>query len=226
MKKRTLALFLFALPALTFAQDASERAQNIEEMAYYAVIIVGVFMILALVIGAMLVVPKMKRRVIDSNIDRVMSELEMKGYDPENALIRILHRETSLYKEEPAVVAAEKEVEYVEMPQTEDHSLALTIANEFARIRKNLSVMEEGTRGLKQLNASMDRMSNNFISNGYEIVDMLNKPYSEGMNAVANFVQSDELPTGKQVITRIIKPQVNYRGEMIQSAQIEVSVGE
>jgi len=46
------------------------------------------------------------------------------------------------------------------------------------------------------------------------------------MNAMANFIQSEDLPTGKQVITRIIKPQVNFQGKMIQAAQIEVSVGE
>ena len=46
------------------------------------------------------------------------------------------------------------------------------------------------------------------------------------MKAVPNFVTSEDLETGKQIITRIIKPQVNYKNEMIQSAQIEVSVGE
>ena len=64
------------------------------------------------------------------------------------------------------------------------------------------------------------------MSKGYEIVDMLGKPYKEGMRVVANFVQDDTLPEGEQVITRIIKPQVNFNGVMIQTAQIEVSQNE
>ena len=39
-------------------------------------------------------------------------------------------------------------------------------------------------------------------------------------------IDSDEIETGKKIITRIIKPQVNYNNEMIQAAEIEVSVGE
>ena len=40
------------------------------------------------------------------------------------------------------------------------------------------------------------------------------------------FELKKEMETGKQIITRIIKPQVNFNGKMIQAAQIEVSVGE
>ena len=29
----------------------------------------------------------------------------------------------------------------------------------------------------------------------------------------------------EEIITKIIKPQINYRGVMIQAAQVEVSVG-
>ena len=58
---------------------------------------------------------------------------------------------------------------------------------------------------------------------GYEIVDMLGKPYDEGMKAIANFVYDETLAQGQQVITSIIKPQINYNGEMIQSSQITVS---
>jgi len=56
-----------------------------------------------------------------------------------------------------------------------------------------------------------------------KIVNMLGKPYNEGMKVVANFVPDDSLEEGKQIITGIIKPQINYRGVMIQAAQITVS---
>lgn len=107
-----------------------------------------------------------------------------------------------------------------------DHSLALKVADEIVRIHKNISNMDTNTKGLKQLKASIRRIQDNFLANGYELVDMLGKEYHEGMNLIANFVTSDEVETGKQVITRIIKPQVNYNGKMIQAAQIEVTIGE
>jgi hypothetical protein len=86
--------------------------------------------------------------------------------------------------------------------------------------------MPDDTRGLKQLTKALQRIKDTFKLNGYEMIDMLNKPYNDGMKVVANFVTDDTLESGQQIITRIIKPQINYNGIMIQSAQIEVSVGE
>ena len=62
--------------------------------------------------------------------------------------------------------------------------------------------------------------------NDYEIVDMLGKPYQAGMKAAVTFVTDDTLEPGQQIISRIIKPQVNYKQVMIQAAQIEVSQAE
>ncbi len=107
-----------------------------------------------------------------------------------------------------------------------DHSLALKVADEIIRIKKNLSNMDPGTKGLKQLLASVERIQDNFKANGYEIIDLLYKPYDEGMKLSATFRLDENLKPGEQIITRIIKPQVNYKGVMIQSAQVEVSVGE
>jgi hypothetical protein len=86
--------------------------------------------------------------------------------------------------------------------------------------------MDSETKGLKQLSASVKRIQANFEGNGYEIVDMLNKRYDAGMKVTANFKPDENLRPDEQIITRIIKPQVNYKGIMIQSAQIEVSQGE
>ncbi|MBR2237113.1 MAG: hypothetical protein IJ887_04450 [Prevotella sp.] len=104
-----------------------------------------------------------------------------------------------------------------------DHSLALKVADEIVRIETNLSRMDESVKGYKQLKKAVERIRTNFLANGYEIVEMLGKPYNEGMKVVANFVSDDTLAEGEQKITGIIKPQINYKGKMIQSAQITVS---
>ena len=104
-----------------------------------------------------------------------------------------------------------------------DHSLALKVADEIVRIEMNLSRMDSSIKGHKQLSKAVERIKNNFLANGYEMVDMLGKPYNDGMKVVANFVSDENLKDGEQIITGIIKPQVNYNGRMIQAAQITVS---
>ena len=107
-----------------------------------------------------------------------------------------------------------------------DHSLALKVADEIIRIQKNLSSMDPETKGLKQLEFAVDRIQDNFRENGYEMVELLNKPYDQGMKVSAKFKPDNTLKQGEQIITRIIKPQVNYNNVIIQEAQVEVSVGE
>lgn len=104
-----------------------------------------------------------------------------------------------------------------------DHSLALKVADEIVRIEVNLSRMDASVKGYKQLAKAVERIKNNFQANGYEIIDMLGKPYNEGMKVVANFVPDETLKEGEQFITGVTKPQINYNGKMIQSAQITVS---
>jgi peptidoglycan hydrolase CwlO-like protein len=107
-----------------------------------------------------------------------------------------------------------------------DHSLALKVADEIIRIHKNISGMDPETKGLKQLEFAVERIQDNFTENGYEMVELLNKPYDQGMKVSAKFKPDSSLKRGEQIITRIIKPQVNYNNVIIQEAQVEVSVGE
>ena len=104
-----------------------------------------------------------------------------------------------------------------------DHSLALKVADEIVIIELNMSRMDSSIKGYKQLSKAVERIKDNFKANGYEFVEMLGKPYNEGMKVIANFVVDEDLEEGKQIITGITKPQINYNGQMIQAAQITVS---
>ena len=104
-----------------------------------------------------------------------------------------------------------------------DHSLALKVSDEIVRIELNMSRMDSSIKGYKQLSKAVERIKDNFNANGYEIVDMLGKPYNEGMKVIAEFVLNEDLEEGQQIITGITKPQVNYNGIMIQAARITVS---
>jgi hypothetical protein len=107
-----------------------------------------------------------------------------------------------------------------------DHSLIFKVADEIIRIQKNLSGMDPETKGVKQLEFAVERIQDNFKENGYEMVELLNKPYDQAMKLSAKFKTDNTLKRGEQIITRIIKPQINYNNVIIQEAQVEVSVGE
>lgn len=108
-----------------------------------------------------------------------------------------------------------------------DHSLALKVADEILRINKNLSNMDPDIKGLKQLSASVKRIEDNFAANGYTMPELLGRAVHPGMRlTIANTISDENLPAGEEIITRIIKPQVNYKGIMIQAAQVEVSIGQ
>lgn len=134
-------------------------------------------------------------------------------------------QEESIKLDEKLVELLDRQIEQ-KLPDNNnapDHSLALKIADEIIRIETNLSRMDSSVRGHKQLSASVRRIKDNFAANGYELIDMLGKPYNDGMKVIANFVPDDTLKEGEQIITGIIKPQINFNGEMIQAAQITVS---
>lgn len=104
-----------------------------------------------------------------------------------------------------------------------EQKLITTLADRITFMEMTLYKMDSSVRGHKQLSKSIKQMKDNLLANGYELVDMLGNDYHDGMKVTANFVEDENLPEGKQIITGIIKPQINYQGKMIQSAQITVS---
>lgn len=105
----------------------------------------------------------------------------------------------------------------------EDHSLIIALADRITFMEMTLYKMDSKIRGYKQLHKSISQIKDNLLANNYEIVEMLGKPYNDGMKAIANFIDDEEIEQNSRIITGIIKPQINYQGKMIQSAQITVS---
>ena len=141
----------------------------------------------------------------------------------------IAMQEESIKLDNKLLEIAEKQLSVTPIKKEEnerDHSLALKVADEIVKIETNLSRMDTKIKGHKQLSKAVERIKNNFYANGYEIVDMLGKKYAHGMKAAVTFITDETLKEGEQIITKIIKPQINYKGEMIQAAQIEVSQAE
>ena len=102
-------------------------------------------------------------------------------------------------------------------------ALIRSLADRITFMEMTLFKMDPSVRGYKHLKRSIAQMKDNLAANGYEIVEMLGKPFHEGMKATVSFEDDDTLEPGTRIITNIIKPQINYRGEMIQASQISVS---
>jgi hypothetical protein len=58
---------------------------------------------------------------------------------------------------------------------------------------------------------------------GYVIVNMIGKPYHQGYKTIATFSEDSSLPPNSQIIKRVIKPQINHNGKMIQVSEIHVA---
>lgn len=182
----------------------------------------GVFGILIAIGLLALTYYKLRRKISSgaSTIDKIRTVLE--GLEAAQKTMQ----EESVKLDSKLVELLDKKIEATPVPTPHeqiDHTLALKVADEIVRIETNLSRMDSTVKGYKQLAKAVERIRTNFLANGYEIVEMLGKPYDEGMKVVANFVSDDTLSEGEQKITGIIKPQINYQGKMIQSAQITVS---
>lgn len=126
-----------------------------------------------------------------------------------------------LQKASEAFVAAKKSLPAEAEP---DHKVVLAVGDNLAIMETNLSRMDNSTRGYTNLQRSIERIKANLMSLGYEIVEMLGKDYVEGSTVDKVAFRDDEsLEEGKQIITAVRKPQINYNGKAIQFANIEVS---
>lgn len=106
-----------------------------------------------------------------------------------------------------------------------DHSLPLKLADEIHRMRKRIAALPEDTKGLKPLSKSLERLEDELAEQGYEIVNHTGTKYVENMSIKAQLIPSDDLENGQSIITKVIIPQVNFKGVMIRMADVEVSVG-
>lgn len=154
---------------------------------------------------------------VETQIKNTKTALEEESIKLDSKLVEVLESQLKLKQEEKQITPTNSNIEI-------DHSLALKVADEIVRMQKNISKMDDDTKGLKPLVKGIERIQANFASNGYEMVNLLNKDYDERMNIdVINFITDENLTEGRKVITAVIKPQVNYNDVLIQRAQVDVS---
>lgn len=154
---------------------------------------------------------------LDSQIAKTNQAMHNEATKLDSKLIEILQTQLIILKEE-------RKMNGVNI-NTTDHKLPLKVGNEIYRMRQRISSIKSEDKSLIPLSKSLERLEEEFNQGGYEIVDLLNKQFNDGLSVKATFIPSDSLNTGERVITKVIKPQINFNHQAIQMAEIEVSTG-
>lgn len=154
---------------------------------------------------------------VETQIKNTKIALEEESIKLDSKLVEVLESQLKLKQEEKAPTKEAEE---------KDHSLVLKVADEVTRILMNLEVMDKEIRGYKHLKKYSESILDNLRAYGYEIPVLIGQPYSSGLNMVATLEFDENIEQGKQIIKRIIKPQVNYNHKMIQAAKVIVAFNE
>lgn len=144
----------------------------------------------------------------------------------EESLVKEFGKQTELMASQLHLIEQQKKTLQATPNEEPDHSLALKVASEINLIERNINLMDSKTKGLKQLQASVGKLKDNLSANGYEMPELLGKQFHQGMKViVTSSIPDENLEKDSEIISKILIPQVNYNNKMIQTAQIEVSVG-
>lgn len=156
-------------------------------------------------------------RNLDSQITKTNEAMQNEAIKLDSKLVEILQSQLTILKEERKTRVA--------ITNEPDHKLPLKVGNEIYRMRQRLNTIKSEDKSLIPLSKSLERLEEEFNQGGYEIVDMLNKKFNDGLSVKSTFIPSDNLNPGERIITKVIKPQINFNHQAIQMAEIEVSTG-
>lgn len=160
---------------------------------------------------------------VEQKAQALQQEISLSRAELEAQIVQELAKQSQLLEEQSAKLQAPSPSAANATP---DHGLALKLAGEITTIERNISFMDEGTRGLKQLRRSVGKLKDNLLANGYEMPELLHQKYVQGMNViVVTTHQDDTLEAGVELISKVLVPQVNYQGKLIQAPQVEISIG-
>lgn len=184
----------------------------------------GLIGLLALVLSVVIFIIY-RRRVNQStldlnNIDSQITSLKNEQHRLEENIIASNDKLISAIEKQAVVVKTEDEI------KDQDHSLALAVANELTRIQQNLNFMDPTVKGVSQLKNRAKAIMTTLNSKQYDIPDLLGKVYNEGDNIIATMELNEDMKEGTNRIKRVIRPQVSYKGKLIQAAEVFVEFNE
>ena len=197
-------------------QDSNSKIQlldqTISDRTLYWIITIIILLIILISVFFFLKSKVSEQQDSLSSVKDTQEKLESESIKVYTKLIQLLEQQLEVAQQQP------------QQTTKVDHSLPLTVASEIHRMRKKLKTMEE-SQGTKVLNKRIESMEYKISDMGYEIVNLEGQTFNEGMTVEARFIPDKNLKEGEEIITRVIKPQVNYKDTLIQAAQVEVAQG-
>lgn len=151
---------------------------------------------------------------LDLQITQTNESIHNEAIKLDSKLIEILQTQLSIMKKDPSAIGKS-------LSET-DHKLPLKVGEEIHRMRKRLNSMPQEVKGLTALINSLERLEEEFNGSGYEIEELLGKKFIDGMKLEARFVDNPNIPKGEEIITNVLRPQINFNGVLIQVAKVEV----
>ena len=179
----------------------------------------GIVVVLALLILSVLLYLLLRKRISKGilaieEINHAQKRLQEESVKLDSRMVELLDGQLKMQ---------DAKTEKASVP---DHSLVIAVANEVARIEQNLNNMDASVRGVSNLKNRAAAIIASLNSKGYEIPKLLGEPFHDGYNMDAEMELDESLPVGTQIIKRVIKPQINYEGKMIQAAKVVVAFNE
>lgn len=200
--------------------EIAEVSESLSNNSLYGII--GVLS--ALLVSVLLYWLLSNRQKIDKT--DLIDQLSKTKSSIEESLVKEFGKQTELMDSQLHLIEQQKTTLQATPNAEPDHSLALKVADQIVAIERSIGLMDEKTKGLQRIKNSITNLKDNLSANGYEMPELIGKAFNQGMKIiVASSIPDENLKKGEEIITRIVKPQVNFNDKMIQAAQVEVSVG-
>lgn len=168
--------------------------------------------LISLILGLLLIVAlifiyRLTSKNISSNKNEIKDILKL-----DNHLKIILEKHTQILEQDNGGNSEEETLKSVKM-----------VADEITAMENNIYHMDPETRGLSKIVRAIKNLKNNYKVLGYEIPILLGTEWKEGdiIEIIAE-LPDESIEKGKKIITRVVTPRIDYKGEMIQRAKVEL----
>ena len=123
------------------------------------------------------------------------------------------------------ILMGSKNVDKERLNENVDHSFPIKVGNEIFRMRKRIENMDESTKGIHALMNALKRLEDELNQQGYTINDLSGNTYIDELTVrIINTIERSDLDRDSKIISRMIEPQIFYRGVTVSHGEAELAV--
>jgi len=156
--------------------------------------------------------------MLDSKLGEIAKNnetIQAEGVKKDTEIVAILLSQLAVLKKERESKESSKE--------KPDHKAFKKAGDEIYSLRKRTDTLPKKIKGLTALKNSLQKLEEEFTESGYVIEDLFGKSYTPDLKVDAKFIENADTTIGDEIITEVFRPQILYKGKVIQTAKVEVS---